>query len=274
MKHEKKLEINGIKTAVSIREGIKPYIVCIHENSFSQKLFLPLWDDPVLKDYGMLTYDLPGHGESDKTEAPDEVYSLPGYAGHLKKLLELLKLDDVVLLGFSLGGHIAYEAAGNSLRTAVKGVCAIGTPPIDNPGDFEKAFVQLPEGASLFAANITDHHCRVIVDSMTSGSGLKADFIEDLKKSDSRAREYLIKSIGEGKSHSEHDFLGKTKIPVLCMFGENDMMINPEYIREERIKNLLGNRLKISKGGDHLPSWSESEEFMLELYSFLEALSA
>ena len=44
MKLEKKVEVNGINTAVSIREGRMPYIVCIHGNSFSQKLFSPLWN--------------------------------------------------------------------------------------------------------------------------------------------------------------------------------------------------------------------------------------
>ena len=70
------------------------------------------------------------------------------------------------------------------------------------------------------------------------------------------------------------NFLRNTDIPALCMFGGNDIMISSEYIGEDRIKNLLGNRLKISSGGDHLPRWIESEGFMMEFRSFLEDVSA
>jgi pimeloyl-ACP methyl ester carboxylesterase len=221
----------------------------------------------------MLTYDLPGHGKSENAPLPEQVYSLPGYAKHLRTLLEILNLKDIVLLGFSLGGHLANEAAGNHIGSSVRGLCTIGAPPIDHLGDFQRAFIPLPEEASLFVKNVTEYHSRIIVDAMTGSSGLQELFLEDIMRTDSMAREYLMKSIGEGIFHSEHDFLGNTEIPVLCMFGRNDKMISPEYISGERIKNLLGSRLKFSEGGEHLPEWIATEGFMMELYSFLENIS-
>ena len=64
----------------------------------------------------------------------------------------------------------------------------------------------MPEGASLFVKDIPEHHCRIIVECMSPGSAFMAEYTADIQRSDSKAREYLMKSIGEGQFHSEHEF--------------------------------------------------------------------
>lgn len=53
-------------------------------------------------------FDLPGHGLAGKPAGFD--YSVPGYTDFTEELLDELGLDEVVLVGTSLGGHIAGAA--------------------------------------------------------------------------------------------------------------------------------------------------------------------
>lgn len=56
----------------------------------------------------VLNPDLRGHGESDK---PDEPYSMQTYADDLSALVKTTKLDNIIVVGHSMGGNIALEFA-------------------------------------------------------------------------------------------------------------------------------------------------------------------
>ncbi len=56
--------------------------------------------------YRVIAPDLRGLGLSD---APDLGYSMPTYADDLAALLEALQVDEVVLVGLSMGGYVAFE---------------------------------------------------------------------------------------------------------------------------------------------------------------------
>ena len=56
------------------------------------------------KDHAVIIYDHRGHGRSDK---PRKDYSVTTLANDMHTLIEELKLQDVTLIGFSLGGEAA-----------------------------------------------------------------------------------------------------------------------------------------------------------------------
>lgn len=65
-----------------------------------------IWDYqmPALADrFRVIVPDMRGHGESDK---PDSGYSLETLTGDVDTLVTELELDDVVLVGWSLGGYV------------------------------------------------------------------------------------------------------------------------------------------------------------------------
>lgn len=59
-------------------------------------------------DYRVLRFDLRGHGES---ELGDEKIAVGTYVDDLKGLLDELNIDNVTLVGFSLGGAVALDFA-------------------------------------------------------------------------------------------------------------------------------------------------------------------
>ncbi len=74
------------------------------------------------KDFIPLMIDLPGHGESDG----DGEDSIERYAGRVYDLLEGLKLQQVFLIGHSMGGAIAQTLALKNPER-IQGIVLVGT---------------------------------------------------------------------------------------------------------------------------------------------------
>ena len=272
---EQKIEIMGIPTSVKQRHGRGTPVICIHGNSLSQRLFSPLMEAQNLIENPIITYDLPGHGNSGTPENPETDYSLPGYGAHLKNLVSTLGLENVILFGFSLGGHIALEAAGHHLGRKVKGVFSIGAPPIDTVQDIPEAFQTFPGGISLFTEDLTEQQILLIVENIVENKTLQKILFEDIRKTDRRARKYLVETMMvQGKCHSEHEYLKVSKIPVNLVFGDNDALIKRDYIQKENIRRLLGPRMKIIDNCSHLPDWIGNSDFLRIFISLLRQIIA
>lgn len=79
---------------------------------------------PVLEQrYRTIVLDLPGHG--DATAERDE-WTVSGYGQDVAGLIESLALDDVVLVGHSMGGPVSLRAAALA-GDRVRGVVAVDT---------------------------------------------------------------------------------------------------------------------------------------------------
>ena len=69
------------------------------------------WDLQVAyfsKFYQVITYDVRGHGQSEKPAGP---YSIRQFAADASALMQALKLGPVHVAGISMGGAIAYQLA-------------------------------------------------------------------------------------------------------------------------------------------------------------------
>jgi 3-oxoadipate enol-lactonase len=62
----------------------------------------------LLDRYDVVLYDYLGQGQSS---SPDEPYSIPGFAGYLPKVLDVLGIERVHAVGVSYGGFVAAEIA-------------------------------------------------------------------------------------------------------------------------------------------------------------------
>lgn len=66
----------------------------------------------------LVAVDLPGFGDSQPVVEPDTVLGIQGSARMVVKAVEALGLEDAVVVGWSLGGHVALEVLLQSCRTA------------------------------------------------------------------------------------------------------------------------------------------------------------
>jgi pimeloyl-ACP methyl ester carboxylesterase len=84
------------------RDGSGPAIVMLHGIAGSRRDWSGL--AALAQNFQLLTYDLPGHGE---TPAPDEPYEIEDLSDQLAAILNEAGIDRAHLVGSSLGGMVA-----------------------------------------------------------------------------------------------------------------------------------------------------------------------
>ena len=84
-----------------------PAVICIHGLTANHVCWASV-ADVLSPAHRLVAYDLRGRGESDK---PDKGYSLAIHGEDLEALLDQFKLKKAILVGHSLGAHIALRFA-------------------------------------------------------------------------------------------------------------------------------------------------------------------
>ncbi|KAI1127448.1 alpha/beta hydrolase fold protein [Nemania abortiva] len=114
-----------------------PAILFLHGNSVSSRIFEPLMSSPELKDnYKLIVFDYPGHGRSSDAPDPNRSYYQYAYAEATLEVLRHYNVTQVILLGWSLGGHVALEFVSVLADTKkpidlnIVGIMITGTPPV------------------------------------------------------------------------------------------------------------------------------------------------
>lgn len=264
--------IDGSSTSFTDRSGSEPALICIHGNSLSRAEFAPLFEADKTAKYRIITYDLPGHGESDKPVDPDATYSLQGYASHLAGFIRFLGVKRYVLFGVSLGGHIGIEAAAAGLDPVPAGIITVGTPPVGTARDLGEAFLPGPEDPSLLQTEISREEAEQIVKILTEDPEVQTRCVGEILSTDRNARRYLLKSFKDRSFHDEIDFVLHTDISLLIGFGERERVVSTEYLEDRGLISGLKDSLRIFSGNAHLPDMAPSGVFITELAAFLERI--
>jgi pimeloyl-ACP methyl ester carboxylesterase len=124
-------------------------VLFIHGNSSCRKVFKRQMTSEFYEQYRMITFDLPGHGESENSPHPHQTYTLPGFADATQELIEALRLQRPVVAAWSLGGHIAIELLSRHLP--LQALLLIGAPPVgkmNGMSDISQGFKKSPTGTT------------------------------------------------------------------------------------------------------------------------------
>lgn len=121
---------------------IGPGVLFIHGNSSSSRAFHKQIYSQFGRKYKMFFMDLPGHGLASKVDLSEAMPTLPnselpaGFKAYQEGVPEAVGLvandPDVqakVVVGWSLGGHVAIKAFGLSYLPKVQGIFVYGTAP-------------------------------------------------------------------------------------------------------------------------------------------------
>jgi non-heme chloroperoxidase len=224
--------------------------------------------------YRVITYDRRGFGKSSQ---PTTGYNYDTFAADLHKLITQLKLRDIALVGFSMGGgEVArylgkYGSKGVSRAVIISGVPPYLVKAADNPEGVE---------ASAFAGI----EQAVIGDRFAFFSGFFENFYNTDQLLGKRVSEQAVQASWNIAANSSataslacvsswlEDFrsdLTRIDVPTLVIHGDADRILPITSTGLRTAKLIKGARLVVVKGGPHCVTWTNAEEVNAELLSFL-----
>jgi pimeloyl-ACP methyl ester carboxylesterase len=189
-------------------------IIAIHGNGQDQQIF---------KELNMLaleTINLPGHGGMKDLNS----YSINNYARYVDSLIH----EDCLLLGHSLGGHIALEVA--SKNSHVKALISIGAPPINNQ-NLGNVFQPNPAIAVVYAEDQPEELLREFIKAGSETRNNDELLLSMFRYQSPFARSSFAQSLGGGVE-DELLKIQSLNIPMLYLFGAQEKLINLEFVRE------------------------------------------
>ncbi len=257
-----KARINGIDLAWS-DEGRGAPLVFLHAFPLNRTMWEPQVAGLAHR-HRVITIDLRGHGESD---APLWRYTLDGFAGDIKGLLDHLGMARATFVGLSMGGYILfalyrmYPALVHALVFA--DTRATADTPEAKAARFSMAQVAYRRGASAIAdlmlPKLLSPHSlthredvRDRVRAIISGnqrSGIAGDLMAMEERPDSTP------------------LLPRINVPTLVLVGEDDLASPPDEV-EDMARHIPGSTfVRIPQAG-HLSNMEHPEAFNAAILSF------
>lgn len=249
------VDIRERKIAFHESEGEGQVVLLIHGNSLSAKSFSKQMDGPIGKKFHLIAVDLPGHGDSLPAIDPRNNYSIPGYAEVVLALIMHLNLSKLVLVGHSLGGHIALEIS--EMSPEIKGIVIFGSPPLGIPPAINEAFLDQRFMPSLL---------------VKEGVEVPQFFIDDFNNTDPNARKFLMRNSAKNKFTDEINIVSSLKIPLAIIHGAYDKAISIDYIKKIQMPSLWKNEVHVIKDAGHSPQWETPDEFSSILEEFMKEM--
>ena len=227
--------------------------------------------------YRVIAIDRRGFGDSSQ---PTTGYDYDTFAADLNVLLTELDLNDVTLVGFSMGGGevVRYIATYGEARIK-QAVLAAAVPPFlfksdDNPdGGLDDATIeQFQTGVKTDRPAFLDG----FVEAFTS-AGDKTDLVS--KPSKDYMWGIAAKASPKGtldciNAFGRTDFrpdVAKVTVPTLVIHGDSDGVVPFEVSGKRSAELIPGAQLHVVVGGPHGINASHAEEFNSTLIAFLKS---
>jgi YbgC/YbaW family acyl-CoA thioester hydrolase len=261
-----RLSVNGVTLAVEVR-GDGPAVLFIHGYPLDRSI----WTHQVaaLEGWRRIAPDLRGMGQSD---APDLGYSMETYAADLAALLDLMGVDEVVLVGLSMGGYVAFEFL-RRWRDRVRGLVLVDT----------RAEADTPEGKrnrDAAAATARERGAEAVAESMLP-KVLGASTLAQAPATVERVRAMMaatpvagiVGALGAMRDRPDSTPMlpGLTGIPVLVIVGDEDEVTPPAQARA-MADAIPGASLVVIRSAGHLPTIERPVETTDALLAFLHGL--
>jgi pimeloyl-ACP methyl ester carboxylesterase len=246
-------------------------VILVHGNSSSAKTWRPLMAHDFGRRFRCIALDLPGHGDSDPAAATAD-YSLPGYAAVLTSFVQELGVARPVIVGWSLGGQIAMEAADQLPDAA--GFVIFGAPPVTSPAQMGQAFRPNPALGALFSEHVTAAEAKLAAESfLAPGSPLDTgELVADMLATDGAARTGLGASAGAGQFVDEIAVVAALRRPIAILHGADEQLISLDYLRQLTIPALWRGEVQVLPGVGHAPHQEAPEQFAALLSEFMSDL--
>src|SRR6266481_4078041 len=255
-KVERTIDVRGVATHMfEAGSPAAPALLYLH-GTFLGNLWLE-FHNVLSRNFHVFAPDIPGFGLSER---PNWMRDMSDYILYFRDLLDELSLDNVLLVGHSLGGWMAAELAvwyperveklvlANAIGIRVKG------SPI----------------ANLFAMNPQEVLATCFDDFSAAMPLMPAAFNTDYLLSQYRQLTTLASlAWNPGYDPKLERRLERIACPTLIIWGQNDRLVPPVY-GDAFHRLIAGSELVMLEGTGHMPMFEKAGEWTRAIREFLQ----
>jgi 3-oxoadipate enol-lactonase len=213
------------------------------------------------KTHQVITFDLRGHGRSDK---PDGPYDVPMFAKDTIGLLELLHTGPVHIVGWSLGGVIAFQIALDFPKQLKTLTIINSVPTFGDPVLFQQEIDRRVGIVRQFGMRAIGQALSENLFPKPEHTHLREGFVERWAENDPRA---YIEATRSGLGWSVINRLGTIECPTLIISAEHDYW--PLAEKEAQAKLIPNARFQVILDSHHAVVLEQPDKLNAALGQFL-----
>ena len=246
-----------------------PEILLIHGFGQSHLSWMRQVDSDLAKEFRIITYDLRGHGYSDKPLDKAPYHDNKAWGDEVKAVMDAAGLKRPVLVGWSYAGRVISDYVTTHGADRIAGINFV-----------DAAIKGFPE----FAGETLSNAPGMMSDDLATNIAATRAFVRGCFEKQPTADDFEIMlsfnmmvppkvrtGLG-GRPLDATDVMSKLKIPVLVTHGDKDRnsrLGTAEYTA----KTIPGAKLSVYDGVGHAPFWEDTARFNAELATFVRAAS-
>lgn len=254
------------------RAGDGMPILFLHGSGFSKEVFSQQFESEELAGHRLIAVDLPGHGASPDAEDPRGTYTYEGFAAAVTAFIREIGLERCVVVGWSLGGHVAYDMLDTVPEVA--GALTFGAPPavagplgIIRSLHISRNLLLISKGK--FTVSDAERFERASLGGLRQG-----EFVDALLRTDEKMRPTLSRSVMSSSVGGQRERLEVSRIPVCIVQGRDDPIARTGYVQTLSWPALFEGQAVIFDESGHAPFMDAQERFDRLLERFCGAVES
>jgi non-heme chloroperoxidase len=245
-----------------------PEILFIHGFSQASLSWARQTSSELAKEFHIVTYDLRGHGNSDKPLEPEKYKESKGWADEVRAVMETAKLKRPVLVGWSYGGGVIADYLKVHGAGSLAGLNYVDTVSKSDPNYFGEIWLKVQP--LMFSEDLATNIAatRQFLHNCFEKQPSQDDF-ETMLAFNMMVPPKVRANMG-GRTWNFDDILAALKLPVLVTHGAADRLALLAAAKYTAAK-ISGAKLSLYDGIGHAPFWEDTARFNAELAAFVRA---
>ncbi|WDF60926.1 alpha/beta hydrolase [Flavobacterium sp. KACC 22758] len=270
-----------IETAKNVKLYVKDYgkgkpVILIHGWPLSNEMWEYQIEFLVKNNYRVIAYDRRGFGKSSQ---PWDGYDYDTLSDDLSEIIEQLELENVTLVGFSMGGgevvryFSRHQGKGVTKAALISSIIPFLLKTEDNPEGRPKEKTEAT-AASIHEDRIgfLDNFGKIFFGVNIINKPLSTPLLEYYRDLCSAASPRATLQCAESLNTTDfRDELHTIKVPTLIIHGTDDKNVPIEVSSEKTAKAIQNNTFIVYEGAPHGLFYTEKDKLNKDLLEFLNS---
>jgi non-heme chloroperoxidase len=268
-----------IKTAKNVQLYVKDYgrgkpVILIHGWPLSNEMWEYQIDFLVQNNYRVIAYDRRGFGKSSQ---PYDGYDYDTLTDDLKEIIAQLQLENVTLVGFSMGGgevvryFSRHGGTGVTKAALISSIIPFLLKTDDNPDGHpreksETTAAAIKEDRIGFVDNFGKTFFGINIINKPLSTALLEYYRTLCSFASPRATLKCAEAFSFTDFRNELDYI---KVPTLIIHGDDDKIVPIELTSKKAAESITHNTYIVYEGAPHGLFYTEREKLNNDLLNFL-----